>query len=580
MKLWIKSCIGNSNNYYINNIHEACSILQLKKIIANHETFPIKFLSQLRILHSGRDISNNVLCDNCGILDEHTIEVSLRLKAGMPNNVKKKKKKKSKKKKKGGKKKEDNEEKTITDEFNGLNAEELIKIERVLQTKLSEVQKQRSYFQIERETVQKMYDITNGALVKHTTDIKNIESGIQSLRNSHRNNIRMYVQKVKHLNYDQENTLSSINLECEMVSNEQISISAMKKNNLLQQKKKLIDTQVQQKLRNEKEIEELQAKNKQKLKALEEDFENKWSDLKNKLDSEIKELESDLHLQTKLEVHEICERKNMHINDLISAHETVFDEMRTYYNHITRDNLDLIRSLKLELSELALKSAEYDSNIEQIQCENEKLNVPLKKAQKKHASIEKLVCNHSKDKRSLKAKRNRLFQMNTQIEQTSKKYMQLKLQFKGAQLKKESLMQRYKQVCNEQNENANELESNDSVKEEKLESLENEYKNKRLEFEEILKRANMDEVVAEHLTSKLSKIIDEKNADISQLRYERVKLMKATDDLVRVYQQKLLADKYSHIIPIDHIKHIPFLQKENQNCQPSKVPAGFVSGSV
>ena len=48
-----------------------------------------------------------------------------------------------------------------------------------------------------------------------------------------------------------------------------------------------------------------------------------------------------------MEIHEIEERKNRHINDLMRNHESAFTEMKNYYNSITRENLDLIRALKV-----------------------------------------------------------------------------------------------------------------------------------------------------------------------------------------------------------------------------------------
>ena len=47
----------------------------------------------------------------------------------------------------------------------------------------------------------------------------------------------------------------------------------------------------------------------------------------------------------KVEIHEIEERKNQHINDLMLNHEKAFNEMKEYYNDITRENLDIIKGL-------------------------------------------------------------------------------------------------------------------------------------------------------------------------------------------------------------------------------------------
>jgi hypothetical protein len=58
------------------------------------------------------------------------------------------------------------------------------------------------------------------------------------------------------------------------------------------------------------------------------------------------QLREELELREKVDIHEIEERKNQHINDLMQAHETAFKEMKEYHNDITRQNLELIRMYK------------------------------------------------------------------------------------------------------------------------------------------------------------------------------------------------------------------------------------------
>ena len=74
----------------------------------------------------------------------------------------------------------------------------------------------------------------------------------------------------------------------------------------------------------------------------------------------MKMLREDLELKRKQEIHEIEERKNAHINDLIKHHEKDFNEMKNYYNDITHNNLDLIKALKLDVSEMKKKEAQNE----------------------------------------------------------------------------------------------------------------------------------------------------------------------------------------------------------------------------
>lgn len=66
----------------------------------------------------------------------------------------------------------------------------------------------------------------------------------------------------------------------------------------------------------------------------------------------LRTLEAELELRMKVEIHEIEERKNQHINELMHNHEEAFTEMKTYFNDITRENLELIKQHREKLSEL------------------------------------------------------------------------------------------------------------------------------------------------------------------------------------------------------------------------------------
>lgn len=63
-------------------------------------------------------------------------------------------------------------------------------------------------------------------------------------------------------------------------------------------------------------------------------------------------LKKELQLRLKVEIHEIEERKNQHINDLNKNHEEAFKEMKEYYNDITRENLELIKMHKEKLVDI------------------------------------------------------------------------------------------------------------------------------------------------------------------------------------------------------------------------------------
>lgn len=65
----------------------------------------------------------------------------------------------------------------------------------------------------------------------------------------------------------------------------------------------------------------------------------------------------------KVEIHEIEERKNQHINELMQNHESAFREMKEYYNDITRENLEIIKLLQEKFIDIKAQIAQNESTV-------------------------------------------------------------------------------------------------------------------------------------------------------------------------------------------------------------------------
>merc|ERR1711879_332689 len=94
---------------------------------------------------------------------------------------------------------------------------------------------------------------------------------------------------------------------------------------------------------------------------------------------QVDELKLDLELRRKVEIHEIEERKNQHINELLFNHQGAFDEIKAYYNDITRDNLQLIKNLRREIKDMRDKEKRNQKNMQVLTQENQDLSQELQK---------------------------------------------------------------------------------------------------------------------------------------------------------------------------------------------------------
>jgi len=96
----------------------------------------------------------------------------------------------------------------------------------------------------------------------------------------------------------------------------------------------------------------------------------------------MKKLRDELELRRKAEIHEIEERKNLHINELMQNHQRAFLEIKNYYNDITHNNLDLIKTLKEDVADMKKKEVQNEKLMYEIAQENKRLSDPLNAALK------------------------------------------------------------------------------------------------------------------------------------------------------------------------------------------------------
>merc|ERR1712228_840373 len=110
-----------------------------------------------------------------------------------------------------------------------------------------------------------------------------------------------------------------------------------------------------------------------------------------KYEKKMEDLEKELQLRMKVEIHEIEERKNQHINDLMMNHESAFREMKEYYNDITRENLEIIKLLKEKYTDIKAQIAQNESTVLELKKGVKDMLAPLAQSSSKRDQLKKLV---------------------------------------------------------------------------------------------------------------------------------------------------------------------------------------------
>merc|ERR1712078_220613 len=148
-----------------------------------------------------------------------------------------------------------------------------------------------------------------------------------------------------------------------------------------------------------------------------EDFEMNHTKLEEEYEKQVQDLVSDLELRRAVEIHEIEERKNQHINDLLTNHQEAFERIKSYYNDITRDNLQLIRSLKDDIHEMRQKEKANQKRMHQLTLENKNLSQPLAEREELRAKLTEDLKSYNKDKMALRNLKARSVQLEEKIKE-------------------------------------------------------------------------------------------------------------------------------------------------------------------
>merc|ERR1711988_716528 len=237
----------------------------------------------------------------------------------------------------------------------------------------------------------------------------------EQMEDNHRVEKRVYLQKVKHLEYEHKHGLDSIAIEGEnALAEEQASHEAREKALKIQKKDYKMDLSEREMVRAE-DVNDFKARNEKSLQMMRSMFEGNTAELEARCKERLTQLEADLELRRKVHIHEIEERKNLHISDLMKNHDKAFGQMKNYYNDITNDNLKLIKDLKDEVKEMKKKQASNQMMMYTIAQENQKLKEPLTKKVAEVADLRAQLKDRDKDKLSLRNAKARLHVMESQV---------------------------------------------------------------------------------------------------------------------------------------------------------------------
>lgn len=235
----------------------------------------------------------------------------------------------------------------IDEEFKDMDTNALKSSLATFRERYNELKSKRNYIQMDRDMVQTFYENTQKEIDDFRIQITNKESEAQKLEEEHQMEVRVYLHKVKQLEYEQEKTNKDIEFDGEDAKKKESEYFDHRLTDMTKDKIKLKFNYAETEKQNIVKVTKNEVQNEKFYLKFEQDFNQKLKNLIEKYEMRLVKLREELELKLKVEIHELEERKNLHINELINNHEKAFAELKKYYNDITAENLNLIKSQKV-----------------------------------------------------------------------------------------------------------------------------------------------------------------------------------------------------------------------------------------
>ncbi|KAM6118005.1 dynein regulatory complex subunit 4 [Pterocles gutturalis] len=419
-----------------------------------------------------------------------------------------------------------------------------------LRQELDREREERNYFQLERDKIHSFWEITRRQLEEKRAELRSKDREMEEAEERHQVEIKVYKQKVKHLLYEHQENITELRAEGTL------SLKRAQKDHWEQETELRKDVRClrvglkEQELTHHAELKNLRLKQEEEIARLRTDFEKQAKGQDTSYARKMQALREQLDLRRKTEVHEVEERKNAQIEDLMRNHERAFGDMKNYYNDITQKNLALISMLKEQIEEMKKREQQLEKEKAEVLLRNKQLTEPLQQAQERVAELQKKLAHYDKDKEALTNTKAHLRVTQKELKDLRWEHEVLEQRFSKVQAERDELYQKFTRAIQEVQQKTG---FKNLLLERKLQGLRSALEKKETELGEVLAASSLDPSALSLVSQRLEDVLSSKNATIEDLRLQLARVCKAHNDMLRTFEAKLTAFG----IPLDNLGFQP-----------------------
>lgn len=305
------------------------------------------------------------------------------------------------------------------------------------------MKKRRNYFQVERDTIDGFRNMTAATVERFGAQSKMRDLDLEELMESHRVELEVYAHKVRHLKYETDVDVTKVRTETDSVISENHAAYRTKVDYAEKGKVAALSELDEQMEVTHDGVDHLMGQNAMELKAIEEKHAAALAQYQATCAERMRQLRENLDVQQRVELSEIEDRKNAHLQTLMANHEAAFREMKEYYQGITADNCGLIKRYEEELAELRTNQMRNADLLKAATNENGRLREPLALVMAEVGELRGSLSEVDKIKLMLRNARGRLKDGGRRRDAAKRDVARLKVKMEGNEQRREGLYREF-----------------------------------------------------------------------------------------------------------------------------------------
>jgi len=440
--------------------------------------------------------------------------------------------------KKGKKKKLDPEElaRQAAAEAEEKKRHEMMKEAKRLRETCEREERDFHQFLMEREKINYFWIVEKKTLTEKQADLRNKEREYQDLEERQQIELKMFQQRLKHLRYHQQDEVVELKTDAELALKLQEDHHRVTEAEIRKDKRALKVEMKEAEVSQEDFIRRLKLEQDQKILELRQEFDRKARDMQQKYELRMKTIREDMERLRRTQVQRIEDAKNAHIQRVMQKNQKDFLEIKVYYQEITTSNLDLIKRLKEEHSEIKKRENDTAKQMYDLEQRNKQLKEPLKRA---HQDVERLEADlqaYEEDKKKLAAVKEKIKQSETLLHRMEFQHDVLQQQLGTVKNERDDLYDNFQHSIYDVQQRSG-LKS--LLLEKKIDTIEEALETSEAQVSELLTSANVDQATSSGISQKLDQVIAYKNDIVSQLQEEVQRIRDSHATMVKTYEAKL-----------------------------------------